>query len=88
LSAMKIVAGRLKVKLPASVAVDVEVDVGKGAGHYLIQARFNVILPGIQPEVAQTLIDGTHEECPYSIATHGNINVVTTFDTRVVEHAI
>jgi lipoyl-dependent peroxiredoxin len=88
LSAMKIVAGRMKVKLPANVAVDIEVDVGKGGNHYLIQARFNVFLPGIEPEVAQALIDGTHEECPYSRATHGNINVVTRFDTRAVELAI
>jgi lipoyl-dependent peroxiredoxin len=88
LTAMKIVAGRMKVKLPADVAIDIEVDVGKGGGHYLIQARLNVILPGIEPDVAQPLIDGTHEECPYSIATHGNINVVTTFDTPTVEHAL
>lgn len=77
LSAIKIVAARKKVRLPADVAVDSEVDLGMAGGGYLIQARLNVSLPGIDREVAQALADGAHLECPYSKATHGNINVVT-----------
>ena len=76
-SAIKIVAAKLKVKLPAEFAVDAEVDLGTTNGGYLIQARLNVILPGIEREVAQQIVDGAHRECPYSKATHGNINVVT-----------
>jgi len=77
LSAVKIVAARSKVKLPPDVAIDAEVDLGTTNGHYLIQARLNVNLPGIPRDVAQGLVDGAHLECPYSKATHGNINVVT-----------
>jgi len=77
LSAMKIVAVRMKVRLPAETAVDAEVDLGTTDGGYLLQARLNVSLPGIEREVAQALADGAHLECPYSKATHGNINVVT-----------
>ena len=77
LSAIKIVAGRMKVKLPLDVAIDAEVDLGTSDGRYFIQARLNVSLPGIDHEVAQTIVDGAHMECPYSKATHGNINVVT-----------
>lgn len=77
LSALKIVAGRMKVRLPPDVAIDPEVDLGMRDGGYLIQARFNVYLPGIEREVAQQLVEGAHRECPYSKATHGNINVVT-----------
>lgn len=77
LSAIKIVAARKKVRLPADVAVDAEVDLGTNGGGYLIQARLNVHLPGIEREVAQSIVDGAHLECPYSKATHGNINVVT-----------
>jgi osmotically inducible protein OsmC len=87
LSAIKIVAGRMKVKLPADVAVDAEVDLGTSNGGYLIQARLNVSLPGIEREVAQKLVDGAHLECPYSKATHGNINVVTNLiDTGAAAH--
>jgi len=81
LSAIKIVAARMKVRLPADVAVDPEVDLGTTGGGYLIQARLNVSLPGIEREVAQALVDGAHKECPYSKATHGNINVVTNVVT-------
>ncbi len=78
LSALKIVAARAKVKLPADVAVDAEVDLGTASGGYLIQARLNVNMPGVERAVAQPLLDAAHMECPYSKATHGNINVVTS----------
>lgn len=77
LSAIKLVAARMKVKLPPDVAVDAEVDLGSTDGQYFIQARLNVSLPGIGRDTAQALVDGAHGECPYSKATHGNINVVT-----------
>src|ERR1700675_21481 len=76
LSAIKIVAAKMKVKLPPEAAVDPEVDLGTANGGYFIQARLNVSLPGIAPETAQKLVDSAHLECPYSKATHGNINVV------------
>ena len=81
LSAIKIVAARKKVKLPADLAIDAEVDLGTADGGYLLQARLNVSLPGIERDVAQALVDGAHQECPYSKATHGNINVVTNVTT-------
>jgi len=84
LSAIKIVAARKKVKLPAELPVDAEVDLGTAAGGYLIQARLNVNLPGIEHEVAQALVEAAHQECPYSKATLGNINVVTNVATTPV----
>lgn len=80
LSAIKLVATKMKLKLPPDVAIDIEVDLGTTDGHYLIQARLNVSLPGIERETAQKLVDAAHLECPYSKATHGNINVVTTIE--------
>jgi Ohr subfamily peroxiredoxin len=77
LSAIKIVGARRKVKLPPDVAVDAEVDLGTTDGAYFLQVRLNVNLPAIDAETAQQLVDGAHGECPYSKATHGNINVVT-----------
>jgi len=66
------------------VVVDADVDLGTTHGGYFIQSRLNVSLPGIDPEVAQKIVDGAHMECPYSKATHGNINVVTTVKTDPV----
>ena len=62
----------------ADLAVDAEVDLGTTSGAYFLQARLNVSLPGLEREVAQALVDGAHQTCPYSKATRGNINVVTS----------
>jgi Ohr subfamily peroxiredoxin len=76
-SAMELVARRMKVALPADVAVDAEVDLGPNGAGYDVAVRLNVCLPGIAPDVAQRLIEATHEVCPYSRATHGNVAVET-----------
>ena len=47
LSAIKIVAARMKVRLPADVAIDTELDLGTTGGGYFLQVRLNVNLPGI-----------------------------------------
>jgi lipoyl-dependent peroxiredoxin len=75
LSAIKLVASKMKVRLPADVAVDPEVDLCTGEDGYLLQARLNVSLPGLDKQVAQSIVDGAHHTCPYSKATRGNINV-------------
>ena len=82
LSAIKIVAGAMKVRLSPDAAVDAEVDLGTTSGTYFIQARLNVSLPGVEREVAQQIVDAAHLQCPYSKATHGNINVVTTVNAE------
>jgi organic hydroperoxide reductase OsmC/OhrA len=81
MSAMKIVAAKMKVRLPEGFAIDPEVDLGTAGDGYFLQARLNVYLPGIEPQVAQALADGAHLQCPYSKATHGNIHVVTNVIT-------
>ena len=75
LSAIKVVASKMKVKLPADVAIDPEVDLCTGGDGYFLQARLNVSLPGLERQVAQSILDGAHQTCPYSKATRGNINV-------------
>src|SRR4051812_3689295 len=60
LSAIKLEAGKSKVKLPPDVAVDAEVDLGMTGGQYFIRARLNVNLPGVDHETAQRLVDGAH----------------------------
>ena len=75
LSALKLVAGKMKVKLPPDVAVDPEVDLLMGDEGYFLKARLNVSLPGVDRQVAQTILEGAHQTCPYSKATRGNIEV-------------
>jgi Ohr subfamily peroxiredoxin len=75
LSAIRHVAAKMKVRLPDDMALDAEVDLGATGGDYLLQARLNVSLPGIERGVAQALVDAADQTCPYSKAIRGNINV-------------
>ncbi|MBP2561732.1 Ohr subfamily peroxiredoxin [Neorhizobium galegae] len=75
IGAMGIAAGKRKIKLPTETAVDAEVDLGTTEGAYFLQARLNISLPGIDPELARALVEEAHQTCPYSKATRGNINV-------------
>ena len=75
LSAIKVVALRTKVAVPADAAIDAEVDLGTSHGAYGLAARLNVSLPGMDRAAAQSLVNAAHQVCPYSIATRGNIDV-------------
>ena len=76
LGAMGIAANKMKVALPSYEAINAEVDLGTSGGAFFLQARLNVSLPGLDREIAQTLVDAAHQTCPYSKATRGNIDVV------------
>lgn len=75
IGAMGLAAGKLKVKLPADLAVDAEVDLCNADGAYFLQARLNVSVPGLERNVVQALVDAAHQTCPYSKMTRGNIDV-------------
>src|SRR6478609_11022342 len=66
MSAIGLAAAQRKVALPADRAVDAEVDLGTNDGGYVLRARLNVSLPGLDPVVAQELVDAAHQTCPYS----------------------
>jgi Ohr subfamily peroxiredoxin len=74
-AAVGIVASQMKVKLPADTAVEIEVDLGMGGTEFFLQARLNLIVPGLDPEVATAIAHGADAMCPYSKATKGNIDV-------------
>ena len=75
IGAMKHVAAGMKVRLPADVALDTEVDLCNGADGYFLRARLNASLPGLERQVAQSILEAAHQTCPYSKATRGNIEV-------------
>ena len=75
IGAMGLAARKMNVALPSDLAVDAEVDLATGEGGYLLQARLNVSLPGVDREAARAVVDAAHQTCPYSKATRGNIGV-------------
>lgn len=76
-SALKFVASQTSVKLPADTAVNAHVGIGqnpKGKG-FALEVTLEVSLPGVDKAQAEALVKETHEVCPYSNATRGNIDV-------------
>jgi osmotically inducible protein OsmC len=45
---------------------------------FFLRARLNVSVPGVERDLARELVDAAHGICPYSKATHGNIDVKIT----------
>ena len=74
IGAIKHVAHAKKVRLPADPVIDAEIDLCTGDDGYSLRARLNVSLPGLDRQVAQSLLDGAEQTCPYSKATRGNID--------------
>jgi lipoyl-dependent peroxiredoxin len=75
MGAMKAVAPKLKLTVPADAAVDAEVDLGPTSQGYGIAARLNISLPGLERAQAEQLVAEAHKVCPYSNATRNNIDV-------------
>src|SRR3982750_514186 len=57
ISAMGVVANRMKVTLPADASVDAEIALCNSGDVYFLRARLNVSLPGLEREVAQAIVD-------------------------------
>src|SRR6476661_4844039 len=74
--AMGLAARKMKITLPADLAIDAEVDLCLTDGAYTLQARLNVSLPGVERDVAQAVVDAADQTCPYSRAIRGNVDVV------------
>jgi osmotically inducible protein OsmC len=74
-SAIVHAARKRKTALPAEMTIEAEVDVRLADDGYVLSARLNVSLPGIDRDIARALINEAHEICPYSRATRGNIDV-------------
>ncbi|KPH00954.1 peroxiredoxin [Pseudomonas sp. RIT-PI-q] len=81
IAALGLAAKTLKVTIPADVSVDIEIDLGQSDSGYLLQAGFNVHLPGLSHEVASAIAHAADQMCPYSKATRGNIDVYFNVQT-------
>ena len=73
--AMGIAARKMRVTLPPDLAIDAEVDLCATDGGYVLQARLNVSVPGLDRDVAKAVTDAAHQTCPYSKAIRGNVDV-------------
>lgn len=74
--AMAIAAKASGVDLPETLAIDAHVELRHGEDGYALAARLEVHVPGLDPAVANRIIDAAHRTCPYSKAVRGNIETV------------
>ena len=80
IGAMKVVAGKQKIDMPADHSVTGTVGIGPSGEAFGIAVTLDVSLPGLDRETAETLVDQAHQVCPYSNATRGNIEVTVSVD--------
>ena len=77
LSALKLVASQEKVDLPANPEVTAKVGIGPNEGGvgFSLEVDLSVNLGDLDKAEAESLLEKTHQVCPYSNATRNNIRV-------------
>jgi osmotically inducible protein OsmC len=78
IGAMKAVAGKMKLQLPADTSITADVGIGPIPHGFGIQVALQVRVPGWPREQTEKLVHAAHQVCPYSNATRGNIDVELT----------
>ena len=77
LGALKFVAGKAGVKIPAETTVTGQVGIGArddGEG-FGLEVELSIHVPGLDAAKVEELVQKAHVVCPYSHATRGNIPV-------------
>ncbi|MGO6813560.1 Ohr family peroxiredoxin [Rhizobium brockwellii] len=75
-SSMAKVARETGVNLPANVKIHAEVDLASDDDQSVLGVRLAIQLPGLERDVASSLIEESRRICPFSRATRGNVEVV------------
>lgn len=75
IGALKFVAAKEKIALPADTSITGSVGIGPIPTGFAIEAELRISLPGLDRAVAESLVAKAHVVCPYSNATRGNIDV-------------
>ena len=76
IGALELAASQKKVALPASPEADTTIDLlNRGADGFVLRARLDISVPGVDRDTARELVDLAHKICPYSKAVEGNIDI-------------
>lgn len=78
IGALKAVAAKEKLALPADVSIEGVVGIGPIPAGFGIQAELRIRVPGLPRDQVEALVAKAHQVCPYSNATRGNIDVTLT----------
>ncbi len=72
--ALEVVSRRQKVDASGS-EVTAEVGLRRDGLGFALDVQLDVRIPGVDRAQAEALVKAAHEVCPYSRATHGNVDV-------------
>ena len=77
LGALKFVAGKEKIHIPAEATVTAHVGIGArdDGGGFGLEVTLTINVPGLDHATVEDLVAKAHIVCPYSHATRGNIPV-------------
>jgi osmotically inducible protein OsmC len=75
IGAMKFVAARDKISVPADISIEGSVGIGAIPNGFGIEVTLRVSVPGLPRADVESLVQKAHSVCPYSNATRGNIDV-------------
>lgn len=78
IGAMKFVAHRDGITMPADASITGEVGIGPIPNGFGIEVELKISLPGMDKAEAEKLVERAHIVCPYSNATRGNVEVTLT----------
>ncbi|TAM87758.1 MAG: organic hydroperoxide resistance protein [Candidimonas sp.] len=78
LGAMKVVAGKEKVTLPDATSINGNVGIGPIPTGFGIEVELKITVPGMPRKQVEDIVAKANIVCPYSNATHGNIDVKLT----------
>ncbi|MFE4874999.1 organic hydroperoxide resistance protein [Streptomyces sp. NPDC056682] len=75
-SGLRLVAGAKKLDVrDSAISVTVSMVGSLAEGRLGLAARIEAQLPGVDREAGRELLEATHQVCPYSNATRGNVPV-------------
>ncbi|QIY70857.1 organic hydroperoxide resistance protein [Streptomyces sp. RLB1-33] len=72
---LRLIAAQQAVKVPGSTVTSTVSLLSKEDGGFTLAVKLSVHLPGVEQATADQLVQTTHQVCPYSNATRGNIDV-------------
>ncbi|MEU3294404.1 organic hydroperoxide resistance protein [Streptomyces longwoodensis] len=75
---LRLIAGQQKVDVGASTVTSSVSLLTLDEGRFTLDVELTAHLPGLDQATADQLVATTHQVCPYSNATRGNINVTLT----------
>ena len=78
IGALKVVAGKARIALPADTSITGVVGIGPIPAGFGIEVELKISIPGLERAQVEQLVEQAHKVCPYSNATRGNVDVTLT----------